>query len=110
MRAELLNHDFHLPFVLLSARLATLPRYLNLPSALSGDCRRVMGGCASKPVDLEAKARSDDIDKMIEEDGKRLKKECKILLLGACPAPAQEPQLTASQAPASPASRPSSSK
>ncbi|KAI4523037.1 heterotrimeric G protein alpha subunit A [Schizophyllum commune] len=42
-----------------------------------------MGGCASKPVDLEAKARSDDIDKMIEEDGKRLKKECKILLLGS---------------------------
>lgn len=41
-----------------------------------------MGTCASQP-DRAEKARSDEIDKQIEEDSKRYKRECKILLLGA---------------------------
>jgi len=40
-----------------------------------------MGGCLST-VDRVGKERSDAIDKMIEEDQKRFKRECKILLLG----------------------------
>ncbi|KAF8956362.1 heterotrimeric G-protein alpha subunit, GPA3-like protein [Flammula alnicola] len=41
-----------------------------------------MGGCIST-VDRSGKERSDLIDKQIEEDCKRFKRECKILLLGA---------------------------
>ncbi|KAG6908063.1 guanine nucleotide-binding protein subunit alpha [Tephrocybe rancida] len=41
-----------------------------------------MGACIST-VDREEKARSDAIDRQIEEDGKKYKKECKILLLGS---------------------------
>ncbi|TFK34414.1 heterotrimeric G-protein alpha subunit, GPA3-like protein [Crucibulum laeve] len=41
-----------------------------------------MGGCVSTP-DRSGKARSDAIDKQIEEDNKRFKRECKILLLGS---------------------------
>lgn len=33
--------------------------------------------------DRAGRQRSDEIDKMIEEDSKRFKKECKILLLGS---------------------------
>ena len=44
-----------------------------------------MGGCQSIPNKSE-KERSDEIDKQIEEDAKKFKKECKILLLGACAA------------------------
>ena len=40
-----------------------------------------MDGCLST-VDHVGKERSDAIDKMIEEDQKRFKRECKILLLG----------------------------
>ena len=40
-----------------------------------------MGGCIST-VDRVGKERSAAIDKMIEEDQKRFKRECKILLLG----------------------------
>lgn len=40
-----------------------------------------MGGCISA-VDRAGKAKSDAIDKQIEEDNKKHKKECKILLLG----------------------------
>ena len=41
-----------------------------------------MGNCVSSQ-DREAQQRSQEIDKQIEEDSKKLKKECKILLLGA---------------------------
>ena len=40
-----------------------------------------MGACVST-ADRAGKARSDEIDKQLEEDHKRLKRECKILLLG----------------------------
>lgn len=42
-----------------------------------------MGACASKP-DQEEKDHSHAIDKKIEEDARRFKRECKILLLGMC--------------------------
>ena len=41
-----------------------------------------MGNCASATQDREASQRSADIDRIIEEDSKKFKKECKILLLG----------------------------
>ncbi|KAH7883433.1 guanine nucleotide binding protein, alpha subunit [Phlebopus sp. FC_14] len=41
-----------------------------------------MGNCVSAQ-DKADKARSDEIDRMIEEDSKRFRKECKILLLGS---------------------------
>ncbi|KAK0437454.1 guanine nucleotide binding protein, alpha subunit [Desarmillaria tabescens] len=41
-----------------------------------------MGNCASQS-DKEEKARSDLIDKQLEDDSKKFKKECKILLLGS---------------------------
>ncbi|GJJ08482.1 Guanine nucleotide-binding protein alpha-3subunit [Clathrus columnatus] len=41
-----------------------------------------MGACQSAPMRAE-KERSDTIDKQIEEDHKKSKKECKILLLGS---------------------------
>jgi guanine nucleotide-binding protein G(i) subunit alpha len=44
-----------------------------------------MGNCASSQEEVAAKARSDDIDKQIDEDLRKYKKECKILLLGAFP-------------------------
>lgn len=34
--------------------------------------------------DLEQKKRSQAIDRKIEEDSRRLRRECKILLLGTC--------------------------
>lgn len=40
-----------------------------------------MGNCASVQ-DRTEKERSDEIDRMIEEDSRRFRKECKILLLG----------------------------
>ncbi|KAF9260789.1 heterotrimeric G-protein alpha subunit, GPA3-like protein [Marasmius fiardii PR-910] len=40
-----------------------------------------MGNCLSRPGRGEQK-RSDAIDKQLKEDGKRAKRECKILLLG----------------------------
>ena len=47
-----------------------------------------MGACvssSSQPVaDVQAKERSDEIDSQIKADHERLKKECKILLLGEC--------------------------
>ncbi|EPQ55446.1 guanine nucleotide-binding protein alpha-3 subunit [Gloeophyllum trabeum ATCC 11539] len=42
-----------------------------------------MGICMSAPDAAAAKARSDEIDRTLEKDAKRLKRECKILLLGA---------------------------
>ncbi|KAH9925860.1 G-protein alpha subunit [Epithele typhae] len=41
-----------------------------------------MGNCVSAQ-DREAQLRSQEIDKRIEEDSRKLKKECKILLLGS---------------------------
>ncbi|KAF7364101.1 Heterotrimeric G-protein alpha subunit [Mycena sanguinolenta] len=41
-----------------------------------------MGACASQP-DRDSKSRSDDIDRQLEEDSKKYRKECKILLLGS---------------------------
>ncbi|KAK7044832.1 heterotrimeric G-protein alpha subunit [Favolaschia claudopus] len=41
-----------------------------------------MGGCASQP-DRADKERSDAIDRQLEEDSKKFRKECKILLLGS---------------------------
>ncbi len=41
-----------------------------------------MGNCVSTN-DREAQMRSQEIDKQIEEDSRKLKKECKILLLGS---------------------------
>lgn len=43
-----------------------------------------MGNCCSKQDDGEKEAaqRSAQIDRQIEQDSKKLKKECKILLLG----------------------------
>jgi guanine nucleotide-binding protein subunit alpha len=40
-----------------------------------------MGNCTSTS-DRQAKAHSDAIDKEIENDSKKFRKECKILLLG----------------------------
>jgi hypothetical protein len=42
-----------------------------------------MGACMSSNVeDLEQKKRSQQIDRRLEEDSRRLRRECKILLLG----------------------------
>ncbi|KAF8957625.1 heterotrimeric G-protein alpha subunit, GPA3-like protein [Flammula alnicola] len=41
-----------------------------------------MGGCVSTP-DRSGKERSDEIDKQLEEDAKKFKRDCKILLLGS---------------------------
>lgn len=42
-----------------------------------------MGACMSSSSDgTDQKKRSQKIDKDLEEDSKRLRKECKILLLG----------------------------
>ncbi|KAK9435037.1 guanine nucleotide-binding protein alpha-3 subunit [Metarhizium brunneum] len=43
-----------------------------------------MGGCmSSNSEEAEQKKKSQAIDRVIEEDSKRLRKECKILLLGS---------------------------
>lgn len=43
-----------------------------------------MGGCGSTPVEDtgDAKKRSQAIDRNLEEDQRKLRRECKILLLG----------------------------
>jgi guanine nucleotide-binding protein G(i) subunit alpha len=43
-----------------------------------------MGACMSSPnsEEVEQKKKSRVIDAQLEEDSKRLRKECKILLLG----------------------------
>jgi guanine nucleotide-binding protein G(i) subunit alpha len=45
-----------------------------------------MGSCASVP-DKAAQERSAEIDRQIEEDSRKFRKECKILLLGQYPNP-----------------------
>ncbi|KAH9055392.1 G-protein alpha subunit [Lactarius vividus] len=42
-----------------------------------------MGNCASNSREAEGRARSHMIDRQIEEDSKKYKRECKILLLGS---------------------------
>lgn len=43
----------------------------------------MMGACVStNSEEAEQKKRSQKIDKELEEDSKKLRKECKILLLG----------------------------
>jgi guanine nucleotide-binding protein G(i) subunit alpha len=43
-----------------------------------------MGGCMStNQEEMEQKKKSQAIDRVLEEDSKRLRKECKILLLGS---------------------------
>jgi hypothetical protein len=45
-----------------------------------------MGACGSTEAggeDMEQKKRSQAIDKKLEEDSRRLRRECKILLLGS---------------------------
>ena len=43
-----------------------------------------MGACLSsaQPEDVQARQRTQEIDKRLEEDYRRLRKEVKILLLG----------------------------
>jgi guanine nucleotide-binding protein G(i) subunit alpha len=42
-----------------------------------------MGSCMSTNTEeVEQKKKSQAIDRVLEEDSKRLRKECKILLLG----------------------------
>lgn len=46
----------------------------------------MMGACmSSNSEEVEQKKRSQKIDKDLEEDSKRLRRECKILLLGEYP-------------------------
>jgi hypothetical protein len=73
-----------------------------------------MGICmSSSPEDGEQKKRSQAIDRKLEEDSRRLRRECKILLLGthqSARACTREETLTCTQALAKAASRPSSSR
>ena len=48
-----------------------------------------MGSCFSspKPEDVQAKQRTHEIDRGLEDDYKRLRKEVKILLLGISSSP-----------------------
>jgi len=51
-----------------------------------------MGICMSTANDdLEQKKRSQAIDRKLEEDSRRLRRECKILLLGKCACPPSLP-------------------
>ena len=51
-----------------------------------------MGACmSSNNEEASRKKHSQAIDKQLEEDSKRLRRECKILLLGTSPALASDP-------------------
>lgn len=69
-----------------SKRRSQTPYSTHTPSCYSflPSSRNRMGNCCSQPDDQEKEAaqRSAQIDRQIEQDGKKLKKECKILLLG----------------------------
>lgn len=55
-----------------------------------------MGICmSSSPEDGEQKKRSQAIDRKLEEDSRRLRRECKILLLGTQIHPFHRPRLPA---------------
>lgn len=62
-------------------------------------------GGATEPSRAD-KERSFAIDKQLDDDAKRFRRECKILLLGTLPAPRPRALLTVPQALASRASRP----
>lgn len=51
------------------------------PSPLPTVADAAMGACFSQS-DQQSKIRSEDIDRSLDEDNRRLKRECKILLLG----------------------------
>lgn len=56
---------------------------LRLFAALAATNTVKMGACmSSNNEELEQKKRSQKIDRDLEEDSKRLRRECKILLLG----------------------------
>jgi hypothetical protein len=65
-----------------------------------------MGICMSSAnEDVEQKKRSQAIDRKLEDDSRRLRRECKILLLGAlspCPAPSFASAPSFSSSPLSP--------
>ena len=70
-----------------------------------------MGLCMSTNSDeAELKKRSQAIDRVLEEDSKRLRRECKILLLGRRGSYVLPSGLTSPKAPARVASPPSSSR
>lgn len=75
-----------------------------------------MGICMStNNEDVEQKKRSQAIDKKLEEDSRRLRRECKILLLGTLPRPspfppARPPANPPLQAPARAENRPLSNR
>ena len=74
----ILSPFLSLPYQLLRLRHNHTPVETTTPQRF----RVVMGNCASATQDREASQRSADIDRIIEEDSKKFKKECKILLLG----------------------------
>lgn len=47
-----------------------------------GSSKEVGGGGGGGDADTEQKKRSQAIDRKLEEDSKKLRRECKILLLG----------------------------
>ena len=73
-----------------------------------------MGICmSSSPEDGEQKKRSQAIDRKLDEDSRRLRRECKILLLGtqlSAHACTRDGRLTRLQVLARAASRPLSSR
>ena len=74
-----------------------------------------MGACGSTETggeDMEQKKRSQAIDKKLEEDSRRLRRECKILLLGKSLQPVvdETDSLTSPKAPVKAANPQSSSR
>jgi guanine nucleotide-binding protein G(i) subunit alpha len=74
-------HPIHIPFSSVPTLAAVPQPYPATTGAPDSFCV-LMGNCASVTQDREASLRSADIDRNIEEDSKKFKKECKILLLG----------------------------
>jgi hypothetical protein len=94
--------------VLAAGPVAALTLCPRPPVALSP---ATMGICMStNNDDVEQKKRSQAIDRKLEEDSRRLRRECKILLLGKPPPGRERVHANARQAPARAASRPSSSR
>jgi len=60
-----------------------LPNLKRLAAVAATESGVKMGACMSSNADeTESKKRSQQIDKKLEEDSRRLRRECKILLLG----------------------------
>ena len=85
-RLTLLQIETPVAFV---ARAAPYPSRLVTPYVEQRRCAlqaATMGACMSTNADdLEQKKRSQAIDRRLEEDSRRLRRECKILLLGTPP-------------------------